>query len=133
MNYLKAAALLIIVLLMVLGCSSLRSPGSNNYSNISSAVAKLRLANGEEIILLDVRTLEENRAERIPGSILIPVDDLEREAAAQLQDKNTPIFIYCRSGRRSVTAAVALVKLGYTDVYNLGGIKDWPYETESEE
>jgi len=63
--------------------------------------------------------------------MLIPVDVIETEAPVKLTDKNAEIFVYCRSGNRSVTASQALVELGYTNVYNLGGINDWPYETEA--
>jgi rhodanese-related sulfurtransferase len=79
-----------------------------------------------------VRTEEEHSEKHIPNSILIPVDIIEKEAATKLLDKNAPIFVYCRSGRRSITASETLVKMGYADVYNLGGIIDWPYETKSE-
>lgn len=57
--------------------------------------------------------------------------DTNNNSEAKLDNKNTTIFIYCRSGNRSVTAAKALVKMGYTKIYNLGGINDWPYQIES--
>jgi len=60
---------------------------------------------------------------------LIPVDRLEQDAPSLLPDRSATIFIYCRSGRRSVTAANILLELGYTGIYNLGGIIDWPFET----
>ena len=83
------------------------------------------------IILLDVRTLEEYEESHIPNSILMPVDSIEKEAPAKLTDKNANIFVYCRSGRRSTTASEALAEMGYSNVYNLGGIIDWPYEIKS--
>lgn len=101
------------------------------YNNISPSEAKKRLENEKNIVLLDVRTREEYEEKHIPDSVLIPVDILADEAGNTLTDKNVPVFIYCRSGRRSVTAAKILIEKGYTDVYNLGGIIDWPYETES--
>lgn len=111
------------------GNSAAKKNGEAVFTNISAQEAKNRLDQESGIILLDVRTAAEYMELHIPGSLLIPVDDLEREALSVLPDKNAPIFIYCRSGRRSVTAANILLKLGYTDVYNLGGIIDWPYET----
>jgi phage shock protein E len=103
----------------------------SSYSNIKPEEAKNRLENEKDIILLDVRTQAEYAEKHIPNSVLIPVDVIEKEAPAKLTDKNESIFVYCRSGRRSVTASEALVKMGYTRVYNLGGIINWPYETES--
>ncbi|HOV68913.1 MAG TPA: rhodanese-like domain-containing protein [Clostridia bacterium] len=98
------------------------------YKDITPYQAKARLDSEEGIILLDVRTEEEYAQEHIPGSILIPVDELEAQAPVLFTEKGAPIFIYCMSGRRSVSAALILVRLGYIDVYNLGGIIDWPYE-----
>lgn len=100
------------------------------YQNILPADAKKRLESEKNIILLDVRTIEEYTEKHIPKSVLIPVDVIEDEAQKKLKDKSVPIFVYCRSGRRSVIASEALVKMGYTKVYNLGGIIDWPYEIE---
>ncbi|KNY26841.1 rhodanese-like domain-containing protein [Pseudobacteroides cellulosolvens] len=99
------------------------------YMNISPQDAKKRLDSEKNIVLLDVRTKEEYEEKHIPGSFLIPVDVIEKDAGSKLTDKNADIFVYCRSGRRSVTASEALVKMGYRNVYNLGGIIDWPYET----
>lgn len=98
------------------------------YENISPQEAKRRLENEEGVVLLDVRTPQEYSVAHIPNSLLIPLDSIEREAEARITDKNAPIFVYCRSGRRSVEASAALIRLGYTQVYNLGGINDWPYE-----
>jgi rhodanese-related sulfurtransferase len=100
-------------------------------SVISPDEAQKRLESEEDIILLDVRTQAEYEEKHIPGSILIPVDELEKRAEAELTDKEKVIFVYCRSGNRSTTASNILAELGYTKVYNLGGINDWPYEVES--
>ena len=99
-----------------------------NFSNITPEEAKKRLDSEKNIILLDVRTKEEYETGHIKGSILIPVDNLKEEAEKSLKDKDVPIFVYCRSGNRSLTAANILVKQGYTNVFNLGGINNWPYE-----
>ena len=99
-----------------------------SFSNISAEKGKKRLDSEKGIILLDVRTKEEYDTGHIKGSILIPVDNLKEEAPKSLRDTNAVIFVYCRSGNRSVTAADILVNLGYKKVYNLGGIINWPYE-----
>lgn len=80
-------------------------------------------------VLLDVRTEQEYKENRIPGAILIPDYELAERAEAELPDKRQVIFVYCRSGRRSETAAKLLVEMGYNHVYDFGGIIDWPYET----
>lgn len=107
--------------------NSIEAPKSG-YSNIEPAEAKIRLESETNIVLLDVRTQEEYAEGHIENSLLIPVDVLEEEAEVKLSDKEAPIFVYCRSGNRSVTASKILIDLGYKNVYNLGGIKDWPYE-----
>ncbi|MGL5351954.1 MAG: rhodanese-like domain-containing protein, partial [Clostridium sp.] len=80
------------------------------------------------IIILDVRTLEEYNTGHIENSILIPVDELEDLASSKLVDKNQKILVYCRSGNRSKTASKILADLGYTKVYDFGGINSWSGE-----
>lgn len=100
------------------------------YSTITPKDAKRRLELEKGIILLDVRTPEEYREMHIPGSTLIPLDTLEKTVQDKIREKKVVIFVYCKSGRRSTAAAEILVKYGYANVFNLGGILDWPYETE---
>ncbi|HEY5583229.1 MAG TPA: rhodanese-like domain-containing protein [Ruminiclostridium sp.] len=102
-----------------------------NYTNIRPEDAKKRLDGEDVITLLDVRTQEEYIEKHIPNSVLLPVEVIEKEAPSKLTDKDATIFVYCKTGRRSVVASETLVKMGYTKVYNLGGINDWTYETES--
>ena len=104
---------------------------NKNFTTISPQEAKKVLDTKKDALLLDVRTLEEYSEKHIPGSVLIPVETISQEAESKLKDKSATILVYCRSGRRSVTASEALVKLGYTHIYNFGGINDWPFETES--
>jgi phage shock protein E len=104
------------------------APKKASFSNITPEQAKKRLESEKDIILLDVRTKEEYVTGHIKDSVLIPVDKLKEEAVKILKNKETPIFVYCRSGNRSVTAANILIEQGYKNVFNLGGIIDWPYE-----
>jgi rhodanese-related sulfurtransferase len=106
------------------------APKEVGFSNITPEEAKKILDSEEVIILLDVRTKEEYETGHIKDSILIPVDNLREEAEKSLRDKEAIIFVYCRSGNRSVAAANILVDLGYKNVYNLGGINNWPYEVD---
>jgi len=127
----KLLIILILILFLIanLGCQS--KDAEQGYHNIDSKTAYERLQNEKEIVLLDVRTQAEYDEKHIPGSILIPVDILRENVEEKIMDKETVIFVYCRSGNRSTTASEILVELGYQKVYNLGGIKDWKYETQS--
>lgn len=98
---------------------------------ISPIEARIRLKNERGIVLLDVRTPGEYFAKHIPGSVLIPLDVLSKMVESRIPDKNTTIFVYCGSGKRSAEAAGILDSYGYVNVYNLGGIQEWPYETIS--
>lgn len=83
----------------------------------------------DEYILLDVRTDSEFNERHIAGAILIPDYEIFNRAETDLPDKDKLILLYCRSGRRSADATKELCDMGYTNVYDFGGIIDWPYET----
>ena len=104
--------------------------GKTKSDRITPIEAKERLADGKGVVLLDVRTPQEYEGAHIAGSILLPVDKIGEKITKRVADKDTEIIVYCHSGRRSTIAANDLAKLGYTNVYNLGGINSWPYETE---
>ena len=97
--------------------------------NISPQEAKKMMEQTEKHVLLDVRTPAEYREIRISGAKLLPVDELGARAAKELPDKDELILIYCRSGARASAALKTLTAMGYTNVYNFGGIMNWPYET----
>ena len=98
------------------------------YEQITPQEAKRIMDSGEEHIILDTREQDEFDEGHIPGAILIPYTEIENKAEEMLPDKDKLILVYCRSGRRSKIAAENLVKLGYTNVKEFGGIIDWPYE-----
>lgn len=85
-------------------------------------------------VLLDVRTEEEYGIEHAAGAVLLPQEDLETMEEGDildvLPDLDAPILLYCRTGRRAALAAVKLDELGYTRLYNLGGLNGWPYGME---
>ncbi|HMN13089.1 MAG TPA: rhodanese-like domain-containing protein [Bellilinea sp.] len=91
-------------------------------ANINNAIALQQFGYG---ILIDVRTPEEYQTGHLPGALLLPVDQIAQEIQSVVPDKDTPVMVYCRSGNRSATAAKALDKLGYTVIFDLGGIKDF--------
>lgn len=98
------------------------------YQTISPEDAKAMIG-AEGTVLLDVRTQEEYGEAHIDGAQLIPYDAIEQNADELPADKDASIIVYCRSGRRSAIAAETLIGMGYANVYDLGGIQDWPYET----
>ncbi len=94
------------------------------YYEISSVEAQ-EMMNGE-VIILDVRTEEELFEGYIEGSILIPHDEISQYLDKLPEDNDAAILVYCRTGRRSELAAQELANLGYTQVYDMGGIiTDW--------
>ena len=75
-------------------------------------------------VLLDVRRIEEFNAGHIDGAVLVPHDTIAEKVGAVVPNKNTPVYVYCRSGRRSAIAVEAMEKLGYTDLTDLGGMDE---------
>lgn len=98
------------------------------YRKITQEAAKEQMGQ-EGVIVLDVRTQEEYDEGHIEGALLLPVDQIKDQAVQVLPDKNSIILVYCRSGNRSRTASEALIEMGYLEVFDFGGIIDWPYET----
>ncbi|MEG0319562.1 MAG: rhodanese-like domain-containing protein [Niameybacter sp.] len=102
------------------------------YQKISAKEAKEMMEKGEYGVILDVRTLEEYNEGHIEGATLLPNDEIKEKAEITLYDKEEVILVYCRSGRRSEAAAKELIEMGYTNVYDFGGIIDWSYEIVKE-
>lgn len=115
--------------LQALGRNSAAAAGEN-YQNITAAQVKARLDKGDMLTVIDVRTKEEYAFGHVPGSILIPFDEIKAKAGQLPQDKNTEIVVYCRSGRRSAIAADTLIALGYNRIYDMGAISSWTYDLE---
>lgn len=92
--------------------------------------AKRRLDSEEKIVLVDVREDNEYAQGHIPGSINLPLSQID-QAQKVLKDRDATIFVYCLSGGRSSRAAEYLSQVGFKDVTNIGGISTWPYEIES--
>lgn len=80
----------------------------------------------DHAIILDVRTKAEYEEGHIPNAVLLTDTEIKSKAEELLPDKQSTILVYCRSGRRSAEAAKELVQMGYTNVYDFGGILDWP-------
>nr|NJM04427.1 rhodanese-like domain-containing protein [Desulfobacula sp.] len=108
---------------LVIGCSA--AVEDQGYQDID-AIQAAGLIKQEPVLILDVRTPEEYREGHIKGSVLIPVQELDREYTKISNHLQTPVLVYCRSGNRSVTASKILVSKGFRCLYHMkGGIKDW--------
>lgn len=102
----------------------------NTYQQITQEKAKIMM-DTQEVIVLDVREQEEFDAGHIPDAVLLPLGTISEDtAAAVIPDLNSAVLVYCRSGNRSKTASNALAALGYTNIYEFGGINTWPYEVK---
>ncbi len=97
------------------------------YHRLSPKEAKAVMESGEAVTVLDVREPYEYHAGHIPNAVLLPSGSVAARAGSILADKNKKILVYCLSGARSGAAARQLVRLGYTNVYDFGGIADWPF------
>ena len=125
----RILTLIFLAMLLVLtGCGE--TAPENTYQQITQEEAK-NMMDTQEVTVLDVRDQDEFDAGHIPGALLLPVGSITKERAATVIPKtDSVVLVYCRSGNRSKTASKALADLGYSNVYEFGGINTWPYEVE---
>lgn len=122
----KKIILILLIILLLSACSP--NDGNLGYEQISMEEAKVIIEEEKGYIIVDVRTPDEFADKHIPNAINIPNETIGTEEIAGLPDKDQKILVYCRSGNRSKQAAEKLVKLGYTNVVEIGGINDWKGE-----
>ena len=127
----KIKRLLPFVLSLML-LSSCGTPGSSSsgYRRISMDDAVKMMRDEKNYIILDVRRPDEYAEGHIPGEINVPNEEIGADEISELPDKSQLILVYCRSGRRSKEASEKLVKLGYTNIVEFGGILDYKGEIE---
>jgi len=128
----KLIVMLLVTMLVFGGCGNVPEKTDSDYKKITAEDAKNRMDENKDVIVVDVRTLDEYSEGHIEGAILIPNETITDTPPELLPDLDAEILIYCRSGNRSQQAAEKLIGLGYTNVYDFGGIIDWPYETVTE-
>ena len=121
----------LMALLLLAGCGAQSEESS--YRQITAEEAAAMMEEESGYLILAVRPGEEYSEKHIPGAINIPNETIGTEAIPELPDTEPLILVYCRSGNRSKQAAEKLVKLGYTNIVEFGGINDWTGETVSGE
>ena len=117
----------LMALLLLAGCGA--QSEESTYRQINAEEAAAMMEEESSYIILDVRTAQEYSEEHIPGAINIPNETIGDQDIPELPDKEQLILVYCRSGNRSKQASAKLVKLGYTNIVEFGGINDWTGET----
>ena len=125
---LKGLIIMLLISLVTFGLTACGKEMPNTYEQITAEQAKTIMDTEKDYIIIDARTEEEFSEGHIENAILIPEYEIKDRAEKELPDKEQLILVYCRSGRRSKIASEELVKLGYTNVKEFGGIIDWPYE-----
>ena len=127
---------LLLILFILTGCAQKLDGGGmigkTTYIQIDQEKAKEMMAVNDGHVIVDVRRADEYAAGHIPGAILIPNESIGTEKPEQLPDKDQIILIYCRSGNRSKQAAQKLADMGYTNIYEFGGINTWTGEVVTE-
>ena len=126
----KRIMTILLSLLSLTGCAAPASQ-NNTYRQISMSEAITMMKKEKDYIILDVRRPDEFAEKHIPGAINISNEIIGTEEIKELPNKKQLILVYCRSGNRSKQASEKLVKLGYTNIVEFGGIIDWPGETVS--
>ena len=130
MKKIVAAVLLAAAALTAFGCgqssAATGSGGSQEaFRRVTGDEAQKMMASEKGYLIVDVRTPQEYAEGHIPHAINVPLDTIGTNPPAELPDKAQMIFVYCRSGARSMTASNKLAQMGYTNIVEMGGIKDW--------
>ncbi len=128
----KLGILVIIIaaLLLFANCSAKKEgatevTSTGSFKQISQEEAKEMMTKDDGHIIVDVRRQDEYKAGHIPNAVLVPNENIGTEMPAELPDLQQIILIYCRSGNRSKQAAQKLADIGYTNIYEFGGINTW--------
>ena len=117
----------LMALLLLAGFAA--QPEENTYRQINAEEAAAMMEEETGYLILDVRTAAEYRDKHIPGAVNLPNETIGSEEIPELPDKEQLILVYCRSGNRSKQASEKLVRRGYTNIVEFGGINDWTGET----
>ena len=126
--------IILILLFALSGCSAVKKEQNTAaYKQISQEEAKEMMDRADGHVIVDVRRQDEYDAGHIPGAILIPNESIGCDSPEALPDYDQIILIYCRTGNRSKQASEKLAAMGYTNIYEFGGINTWTGEIVTEE
>ncbi len=117
--------ILIITTLFLLITKKRKLTDASNYQKIDLQALNNLIETENNLVILDVRTKREHEMNNIPNSILIESYMIKKDVEKIIEDKSTPIVVYCASGGRSRASALTLLFLGYTKVYDFGSINNW--------
>ena len=134
------SGLVVFLALLLSGCGAARDdkPKAAKDTSAKAAYHKIgaeeayEMMTSQQVVVVDVRTREEYDGGHIENAVLVPNESIGSEMPEALPDKEATLLVYCRSGRRSEEAAQKLLALGYRNVYDFGGVIDWPYELVKE-
>ncbi len=137
----KKLAVMLAAALLLVACRTMPEPEAGapvtepeataEYHKITAEEAYAMMAGGT-VTIVDVRTEQEYAEGHIADAVLVPNETIGGEAPEELPDMDATLLVYCRSGRRSKEASEKLLSLGYRNVYDFGGINDWPYDIVTE-
>ena len=107
-----------------------RAPGrAGSCRRIDQETARQMMAQDNGHVVVDVRRHDEYAGGHIPGAVCIPNETIGADQPEELPNPDQVILIYCRSGNRSRQASEKLARMGYTNLYEFGGIIDWTGQT----
>ena len=125
----RLALVFIAVIILLSGCSASQSGFAASYTQITQEESMEMMKKDDGHIIVDVQRQDEYDEGHIPGAVLIPNESITDQQPKELPDLDQIILVYCRSGRRSKEASQKLADIGYTNVYEFGGIITWSGET----
>ena len=124
----RLAIIFFTIIVLLSGCAQPSGRSTASYKQITQEEAKEMMAKDDGHIIVDVRRQDEYDEGHIPGAVLIPNESITDKRPEELPDLDQIILVYCRSGRRSKEASQKLADIGYTCVYEFGGINTWTGE-----
>ena len=122
----KRKGLLPVITLIMASAFLLGACIGLSYRRITQEIGMKIMEEETGYLIVDVRRPDEFAEGHIEGAINVPNEGITDEMPEELPDKDQLLLVYCRTGRRSKEAADKLAKIGYTNIYEMGGINTWP-------
>lgn len=119
--------ILVLIILCICGCANHKQVDDNTYNHSITSEEVFQLVDSKNIIIVDVRESYEYRNGHIKNAYNIPLGKLDSISDFDFS-KDKKIIVYCQSGNRSKLALEKLLDMGYTNVFDMGGIQSWEYE-----